>query len=420
MNTDTHRLAKVLVAAIVALLVLTGQALAQPCGEYEVTAIIQAPECPPFGFPPTLPRGVNDVGWVVGNINSCAIGPDAAFLWTPEDGLEVLDMPPEATQSRAIDINNHPDRQIVGTVDISEVGTRAFLIDGEDLILIPPPGGGTFSSVAALNNQRQVVGSTADGTPFSKAYIWSDGKMTLILPTFGPKSAGLGVDDSGNVVGWMGNGIASDSHPFIWDGRTVSDIGLAPNTFASWAKAVNEVGVVLVRGEFDEGEPSDRLNGSFVFEDGMFTDLGTLPGYDVIAGLDLNNDSIVVGIARAVESSDEPDIGFVWQGGIMTNLNDLTPPGLNLQIQRAEGINSSGQIAARAVNADSDVVAVLLTPVRGPLGDLNADCQVGVADLLTLLAHWGRCDNCEDCRADLNDDCVVGVVDLLILLANWG
>ena len=104
----------------------------------------------------------------------------------------------------------------------------------------------------------------------------------------------------------------------------------------------------------------------------------------------------------------------------MTNLNDLIPPEEQLQIKRTEGINASGQIAVRGANADNDVVAVLLTPVPGPLGDLNGDCQVGAGDLLLLLANWGRCDNCENCPGDLNGDCSVSAGDVLLLLANWG
>ncbi len=56
----------------------------------------------------------------------------------------------------------------------------------------------------------------------------------------------------------------------------------------------------------------------------------------------------------------------------------------------------------------------------GVLGDLDGDGVVGVPDLLILLAEWGECADCDDCRADLDDDCTVGVSDLLILLANWG
>ncbi len=58
-----------------------------------------------------------------------------------------------------------------------------------------------------------------------------------------------------------------------------------------------------------------------------------------------------------------------------------------------------------------------------PVGDLDGDGTVGVADLLILLANWGPCAECKlpgDCPPDLDDDCSVGVPDLLILLANWG
>lgn len=54
------------------------------------------------------------------------------------------------------------------------------------------------------------------------------------------------------------------------------------------------------------------------------------------------------------------------------------------------------------------------------VGDLDGDGQVGVSDLLILLASWGTCEDCSDCPADLDGDCSVGTSDLLILLSNWG
>ncbi len=51
------------------------------------------------------------------------------------------------------------------------------------------------------------------------------------------------------------------------------------------------------------------------------------------------------------------------------------------------------------------------------LGDLDIDGDVGIFDLLTLLAEWGPCDKgC--CIADLDLDGTVGILDLLTLLAN--
>ena len=53
-------------------------------------------------------------------------------------------------------------------------------------------------------------------------------------------------------------------------------------------------------------------------------------------------------------------------------------------------------------------------------GDLDFDGEVGVSDLLILLAGWGPCPTDDQCPADLNCDGMVGVADLLTLLANWG
>jgi hypothetical protein len=56
-----------------------------------------------------------------------------------------------------------------------------------------------------------------------------------------------------------------------------------------------------------------------------------------------------------------------------------------------------------------------------PLGDLDGDGVVNVADFLLLLAAWGPCPDPPDpCPADLDGDGIVGVNDFLVLLGNWG
>ena len=152
MNTEKHRLAKVVVAAIAVLILMTGQVLAQPCGGYEVTATITGFVCGEH-LAAVTPKALNEAGDVVGFVTCSLV--QRAFRWTAEAGLVLLDMPAGSSQSRAIDINNHREGQIVGTVDISGLGTRAFLIDGQKLIVIPPPDGGSFSSGGALNDQRR-------------------------------------------------------------------------------------------------------------------------------------------------------------------------------------------------------------------------------------------------------------------------
>ena len=49
--------------------------------------------------------------------------------------------------------------------------------------------------------------------------------------------------------------------------------------------------------------------------------------------------------------------------------------------------------------------------------DLDGDCTVGILDLLSLLAAWGKNPGHP---ADFDGDGTVGIFDLLVLLANWG
>ena len=107
----------------------------------------------------------------------------------------------------------------------------------------------------------------------------------------------------------------------------------------------------------------------------------------------LNDDGTVTGWSRDIQNGLNPDTGFVWRDGVMEDLNDLIPPGTQLQIKRAVGINETGQIAARAhSDALNATVGLLLSPVnQGVLGDLDNDGQVGASDLLQLLVAWGPC-----------------------------
>ncbi len=53
--------------------------------------------------------------------------------------------------------------------------------------------------------------------------------------------------------------------------------------------------------------------------------------------------------------------------------------------------------------------------------DFDDNDNVGVSDVLALLANWGPCPPLPaSCDADLDCDGSVGVNDLLILLAAWG
>lgn len=69
--------------------------------------------------------------------------------------------------------------------------------------------------------------------------------------------------------------------------------------------------------------------------------------------------------------------------------------------------------SALAGGSNSFTLSALIEPILCP-ADLNGDVEVGVEDLLALLAAWGTPN------ADIDGDNDTGVSDLLILLADWG
>jgi probable HAF family extracellular repeat protein len=138
-----------------------------------------------------------------------------------------------------------------------------------------------------------------------------------------------------------------------------------------------------------------------------------LPGLSRSAARGINDAKQVVGYAWEASTLR----GFIWQNGILSDLNDLVPP--EFYVNLANGISNAGQIVASgAYNVES--AALLLTPSNQPPGDLDHDCMVGVDDFLMLLAAWGPCPQGGGCPGDIDGDGTVGVVDFLLLLAHWG
>ncbi len=145
--------------------------------------------------------------------------------------------------------------------------------------------------------------------------------------------------------------------------------------------------------------------------------LGTLPGVELGSAFDINELGQIVGRAWGFGGNPNIESAFIWQNGVMTDLNDLIPAPAGVHVTVARAINNQGQITGQADLEFGYVVAFLLTPIDQPLGDLDGDCTVGIIDFLELLSQWGPCNGC---AADLDGDGVVGIIDFLLLLTNWG
>ena len=423
MDTDGHGLTKAMVVPITVLLLMTGQALAQPCGGYEVTAIIQTPVDCGFGFDITTGLGLNDGGAVVGYYWCSGWEHKEAFVWTADEGFVTLERPQGVVSAKAVDIND--EGIICGTAAVSGVGTRGFVYgyEGDEFTILDIPPGGNTMEARGINSAGEIVGFWGDvvNGPFTLAFIWRNGKTIDIHPDFGTsRSVPSDINSKSLVTGWMGQAPQTDARAFIWENGKVTALPPIPGGFTSEGESLSNGGQLAGHGRKLDSDGS-LLVRAFLWDKQEMIELGTLPGFIWSASLDITPDgSQIVGISWNVDGNPSIRSGFVWADGVIRDLNDLIPLEMSLDIHTARGINEAGQIVGSATNEFNDPVAVLLTPIEGPAGDLNNDCQVGVKDLLILLGNWGSCDTCNTCPVDLDGDCVVGVTDLLILLANWG
>ena len=112
---------------------------------------------------------------------------------------------------------------------------------------------------------------------------------------------------------------------------------------------------------------------------------------------------------------------FAFDGKNVNNFRDRTSelaPGGGLFISNISsfGEDARGEIYICDLFGSEVFKIVPVDPTISP-ADLDCSGEVGVSDLLLLLASWGPCDGC---LADLDGDHVVGVSELLFLLASWG
>ncbi len=343
---------------------------------------------------------------------------DEAFVWTPQGGFVTLQRPAGVISAVALDVNE--EGVICGEMVVSGVGCRGFVFDNDVWTELSPvmEGGEARSNAFAINNEGIVVGqrSVSRGLHPQNAYIWSvkDGFTDLGVMN-GGISAATHNNDVGQVTGTTG-GIGF-GEAFLWDSGVVHLLGPVPNGTGSHASAVSNRGTVAGVGFFETDDPGGLTGQPALWREGEWLLLGWLPGCDIGGARDINDATQVIGACSGPGNATRP---FLWQYGMMSDLNDLIVPQSGVQIERAKAINNSGQIVCDGKDAAGRLAAILLTPIKPPISDLDGDCRVRVPDLLTLLAAWGPCSPKLDCPADLNNDGTVNQLDLVLLIENWG
>jgi probable HAF family extracellular repeat protein len=246
----------------------------------------------------------------------------------------------------ANDINNRG--QIVGNISN---GHAALLSKGVTTDL--GTFGGVFSSALGINNSGQIVGYYSSPDGLNHAFLYSDGNMTGLGP-FGAEaiSVATAINDSGMIVGEASDSFTVPSHAFLYSNGVMSDISPFGNS-ESYAEGINNRGQVV--GEFLTADGAAFH--AFLYSNGVFTDLGSAGSPESVASA-INDRGQVVG-TTFVPFEDvcfDSDTGepfpctnykphaFLYENGVMTDLNTLLRPGSGWELTWALDINNKGQI----------------------------------------------------------------------------
>ena len=377
--------------------------------QYEITAVIQSPPCPPpLGPGPLYAQAINSHGHVTGYYCNCVTLRDEGFVWTPGTGLVTLTRPPGVVEMMPEDINDAG--VICGTWVNSNVpgADRGFVYwpDTKTYSELDTLSGDGSSKAHAISNNNIVVGerATTDKPVPTVAFVWTrEGGFIDITPT-NEWAIASAISDDGTVVGT----IYTTANSFTWVSGTLQLHGKANGSTYTELDAVADNGDLPIIGTAFFGTSPRPVRW-----DGFFEYLPLLPKHNRGAAITVRSEPLqILGYSRRFQQNPPINeiVPVTWTSDSIYDLNQYTI-GSPATITFPVDINSVGQVLART----SDNRGLVLSPTNIRLADLTGDCRTNEQDLYLLLSEW----NLPDSSADLNVSGNVNVFDLFILLDDW-
>jgi probable HAF family extracellular repeat protein len=133
-------------------------------------------------------------------------------------------------------------------------------------------------------------------------------------------------------------------------------------------------------------DPSGFYQNAFVWQNGVITNLGTLPGGNISYGYAINNSGQAVGVAQLAAAQPYNTLrAVIWQNGVITNLSDPNPDaGV---YSAAYGINSAGEIVGYENSALGYTRPVIWKPAAIAASPAGASRSSNLVTITTALAH---------------------------------
>jgi probable HAF family extracellular repeat protein len=298
---------------------------------------------------------LNEAGQVVGRAGA------RPFLWQNGSKTDLGTLGGGASASAL-----NEGGQIVGYSALTPGGpSRAVLWDNGTITNLTPDLGSTDGSAATgINEAGQIVANIGYG----QAFLWQNGARTSLGHLGGGASFVQDINDSGIAVG---SSYTNDmtplglmQHPFKWQNGVMTNLGLLPGDEDGGATAINSAGQIVGSSGRTDFETYESFYKPFLYSNGVMTAI-PVPSTEAYGG-DINESgTIIVGSMRAGGGFSNFH-GWIYQDGVVSNLNHLIPQNSGLHIAYAYAVNEAGQIAATAFDAQGHRHAVLLTPGTAP------------------------------------------------------
>jgi probable HAF family extracellular repeat protein len=185
-------------------------------------------------------------------------------------------------------------------------------------------------------------------------------------------SAATAINESGRVVGISGDcdiavGRFSARHAVLWEKGTVTEIPNLGGVTWHTPMAINQRGdVVGFSNPSGPGDPEgDFIAHAFLWTKGSekAQDLGVLEGDSFSEAFGVNSQGQVVGVSFGGPNGSH---AFLWQDGILMDLNNLAGAGFADVLVSAQDINDAGQITGRVRDHNTGkTLTFVATPISG-------------------------------------------------------
>ena len=237
--------------------------------------------------------------------------------------------------------------------------------------LNPGGAGVAGSSVAnAINDSGQIVGNTtvvnASGLASQQAFLDVNGVMTALGTPYGTEESDANaISSSGQIVGNAGDPSNADGlgqHAILWSNGTATDLGTLPGDSFADATSINDSGVIV--GDSYTDSSKSQIGHAFVYENGVMTDLNSLlpanSGYVLNTATEIDNADEICGMA-----SYEGHI----HGYVLYLSGSTTPPGT---LASTIVVQSSGPTSLYGQTINLNAVVTASTPGSGtPTGSVT-------------------------------------------------